>query len=254
MVVPPPTRVVDQQWISHARSTIWRGLAVVLLCAIACPVSAAELMVTRGKWEVLFQAGRLAGKRKFPEHSPLTSLTDLELTGAVKDPFHLGQFKIDGEFGLSNGLASRVSGRNAAMLLLSEVGDFELESRMTAEGLGGWFWLLGWKDGHGYAIYNPTLKTSGSPWVMCELRGGVGIESSAKEIRRWEWKKPQLLKMSIVGGRLNLSVGSQAIAEDVATPNYHPGSLILGTYDTPYGAKPVQIQSIRYRSVMVSGN
>ncbi len=227
---------------------------VSVLCLCTGTLSAADLKITRGKWETLFQARRQVGQQPLPENSPVKNLLKLDLKGADTDPFHLGPFVINGEFSTENGLLTRTGGRNAAVELVSDVEGFELEGRIAAAGTGGWFWLLGWDQGHGYALYNPTLRTSGSPWIISEFRGDQGIKSTIVEINRWEWREPETLKMSVIDSRLNLAVGTSIIARDVELVNYHNGSLMMGRYDTPYGPRTVQVQSLRFRRVTVSGD
>lgn len=212
----------------------------------------AEPKITKGKWEVLYQAKKSSGVKPLPKTSGLTNLTELKLSGSMKqDRFHLGEFAINGEFGLGEGLLTRTTGRSAAVELVSDVGDFELEGQINAESLGGWFWLIGWKDGHGYGIYNVTLKTSGSPWFLSEFRGGVGIAETHQEINRYEWRGMEPLRLSVIENRLNLQVGTALLARELELPSYHAGAIILGTYDTPYGPRDLRIQSVRYRKVVV---
>lgn len=224
----------------------------VIAVAAANASAADEVVVTREKWEVLFQAKRKAGQSPLPETLAIKNLADLKLTGGYRqDPFHLGKYAINGEFGINQGLLSRIAGNNAAIELASDLEDFELEALMQANGLGGWYWLFGWNDGHGYAVYNPTLKTSGSPWIISEFRGAIGIADTVKELNRWEWKGPQTLRLSVVASKLNLQVGNVSLARDVAVPNFHKGSLIVGSYDTPYGPRQLQFQNIKLRRVTV---
>ncbi|MDX1965907.1 MAG: hypothetical protein SFV23_01940 [Planctomycetaceae bacterium] len=188
--------------------------------------------------------------KPLPKTSGLSNLTELKLTGSMKrDRFHLGEIAVNGEFGIDQGLLSRTAGRCAAVQLVSEIGDFELEGQINAESLGGWFWLIGWKDGHGYGIYNVTLKTSGSPWFLSEFRGGVGIAETHQEINRYEWRGMESLRLSVIENRLSLQVGTASLARELELPGYHAGAIILGTYDTPYGPRNIRVQGLRYRKV-----
>lgn len=226
------------------------GMLLMVVLTTAGSVSAAEPKLVRGKWTTVFTAKRAPGEKPLPEKGPLTSITQLDLEGVKRaDPFHLGKFAINGEFGLKDGWLTRTSGRNAAVELVPEVGDFELEAVVNAESRGGWFCLLGWKEDHGYGIYNVTYKTSGSPWLIQEFRGEAGIEESLEELNHFEWRGQQVLRMSVIDTKLNLFVGTAQLARDVDLPNYHPGAIRLGTYDTPYGPRELKIQSVRYRTV-----
>ncbi len=231
-----------------------RAILVVVsgMGGVSGVANSAETKLTKGKWEVIHQAKKSAGVKPLPKSGPLTNLAELKLTGSMKqDRFHLGEFAINGEFGLQDGLLARMAGRNAAVQLVSEVGDFELEGQIHTESLGGWFWLVGWKDGHGYGIYNVTLKTSGSPWFLSEFRGGNGIAETHQEINRYEWRGVESLRMSVISNRLTLQVGTAVLAREVELPGYHSGAVIVGTYDTPYGPRELRVQGLRYRKVTV---
>jgi hypothetical protein len=231
-----------------------RQIGFVIVLGLVCGgvfriAAAAEPKQLRGKWETAFQAKRVAGIRPLPEKSLVKSLTELDLQGAIIDPNHLGPFAINGDFGLNDGALAPIAGINTGVELVPELDQFELEANILAEGLGGWFWLVGWRDGHGYVIYNVTLKKSGSPWLLGEFRGGVGVAETFREFNRLEWKGPQPLRLSVIEGKLNLSVGDARLARDVELPNYHPGAIVMGTYNTQYGPRPVRVQSVRTRTV-----
>lgn len=203
------------------------------------------------KWQVLHLASKAPRRGVHPldEKSGLKNLPELNLVGpSPGHPFLLGNFAINGRFGVQDAALMRTEGLNAA-ILLGEVEDFELEGLVNAEGLGGWFWLLGFADGHGYLVYNVTMKTSGSPWQFCEIRGNKAIEESHREINRLEWKGVQPLALSVKAKKLSLRVGSARLADGIDVDNYGKGQLILGTYDTQYGALPVRVSSLRVREI-----
>lgn len=229
------------------------GMAFVVGYSLMVSVGdAAEPVVSRGKWDVLFQSRRSPAPLPLPEDGPLRPVKQLNLKGALHtDPNHLGLFAINGEFGINGGVLQRASGNNTAVQLTEDTGDFELEANVNAEGLGGWFWLLGWKDGHGYCVYNVTLKTSGSPWLISEFRGENGIPETLREFNRLAWKGTQPLKLSVMQSKLTLQVGAATLAKDLELPNYHPGALIVGTYDTQYGPRSPKFQSIRLRPLTI---
>ena len=161
--------------------------------------------------------------------------------------YQLGKFKIDGQWGLQGGLVQRTAGKNAAMIL-AEAEDFELEGVIDAEGVGGWFWLLGWKDGKGHGLYNITFRQSGSPWFFTQFDDGDAVEE-AQELHKYRWQGPQPFWMSVNKQKLNLTIGPEktAFIRDLPLPDYQPGQIILGSYDTKYGPKDVKIYSLRIR-------
>ena len=54
--------------------------------------------------------------------------------------------------------------------------------------------------------------------------------------------------MSVENKKLNLKIGNRtAVIRDMPLPNYQRGQIILGTYDTRYGPKDIQIRSLRIR-------
>ncbi len=202
------------------------------------------------RWKIIHQPPRraTAAVRPLPKKFPAEVLGEFSFHGPRPgDPFLLGDVEADGEWGIAGGAVRRVKGK-AAMLRLGRGESFELEGIINAEGLGGWFLLMGWKDGHGYAFYNVTLKESGSPWLVCEFRDAKGIESTHREISRYDWKGPRPFRMTVDNGKLTVTAGKETLADQLELPNYHEGDLILGTYNTRYGAKPVQIHSLRVRA------
>jgi hypothetical protein len=240
------------RWLLVVVLSVTIGLVHGLTTPPGTMATAAEPKFERGKWQVAFQSKKLPGVRPLPEESLVKSLVQLDLQGShTKDPYHLGAYAINGDFGLHGGLLTRIAGKNAAVQLAEQLDEFELEAGIQAESLGGWFWLIGWHDGHGYVLYNVTLKTSGSPWLLAEFRGGNGIAETLREINRLEWKGSQGFQLSVVQQKLNVMVGDARIARDIELPNYHPGAVIVGTYDTPYGPRELSLQGVRHRTVKV---
>ena len=201
-----------------------------------------------GPWKVL----HLAAKAKktllrLPEDGPIQPIDELVLTGPeVGHPFLFGQYAINGQFGITGGLLQPSSGLNAACLL-GTADHFELEGLVNAEGLGGWFLLFGWAEGRGQMIYNVNMKTSGCLWNTFRLVRGVAVKESHAELNRFEWKGGLPLQCRVANNLLSLRVGTVQIVSDLELTDYAPGEIILGTYDTKYGARPLKIQSLRIR-------
>jgi len=205
-------------------------------------------LVPERNWQVLFSGEPTKRKTVIPlDKFPMLANDTLEFVGPRPgDAYQLGKFQTDGQWGIHQGLVRRIAGSNAA-LTLAEAEDFELEGRINAEGVGGWFWLLGWKDGNGYGLYNITFKKSGSPWFTTEFEDGDAL-NSGEELHKYRWKGEQPFWLSVENKKLNLKVGKRtAVIRDMPLPNYQRGQIILGTYDTRYGAKDVQIRSLRIR-------
>ncbi len=203
-------------------------------------------------WKVLFRGRpRHRGTAALPNDSPLKTLQPFEFQGPRPgDPFLLGKFAADGQWGVHNGELARIDGKNAAVQLV-EADDFDLQAVVRADGLGGWFCLIGWDDqsGEGYAVYNVTLKVSGSPWLVVHFRDRRGDEETHREFARLDWKGYQPLVLRVANKSLSLQVGRQVLAKNLALPDYRQGRVILGTYDTRYGPKAVRIRSLRMRAL-----
>lgn len=198
------------------------------------------------KWVTLYRPRRRSGNGQLPEGSPLEVLTNFEVTGPRPgDPFQFGEFQSIGKWIEMRG-ALQTSGKNA-VLKIARAEDFTLEGQFFGEGLGGWFLLIGWDNGHGYGLMNVTLKESGSPWLISEFRDSKSIENTYTELHRLDWKGVQPLRLSVSDKKLTLQVGRERIAESFELPNYHEGAIILGTYDTRYGPKQARIHSLRIR-------
>lgn len=184
-----------------------------------------------------------------PKKSKLVPLDDLQFTGPrPSHPFVLGNFAADGHWGLINGAVGVIDGKNAA-LQLAWAEDFELEGIIEQTGLGGCFWLLGWDEGRGYALSNVVMKDSGSPWFLSEFRGGKAIEDRTLELEKFDWQGDQPFRLKIQENTFSLDVGRFHLFDRLPIEAYQPGRLIIGTYDTRYGAKGLRIKSLKIRAI-----
>lgn len=202
------------------------------------------------KWKVLVNPAKpRAGLVELTKKSPIQNVGEFTLTGPmVGHPFGLGEFATDGRWAMVDGVATPVDGKNA-LIHLTAADEFEMEGVITQEKFGGWLMLIGWNQGHGYSLSNVTLKESGSPWFLCEYRGSKAIESTNNEVKHFEWKGDQPLRMLVKDKKLTVIVGKTSIVEEYPLENYTAGDLFLGTYDTRYGPKPIGVRSLRVRAV-----
>jgi hypothetical protein len=201
------------------------------------------------KWTVLVAPNKGAsGIKPLPTKGKLTNYGDLSLTGPKPGhPFVMGDFDVDGDFSLVNGGLERTSGSNAAVLL-PKADQFELEGMMEQIEFGGWFVLVGWEDGRGYLLSNPTMKESGSPWFFSELRGGVAIPEGTNQHPDLEWLKLQPFKLTVAEKKFTMEVGKRKVLDGLEMENYAPGRVVLGVYNTRYGPKKIRINSLRMRA------
>lgn len=203
------------------------------------------------KWKVLVNPVKpRAGLVELTKKSPIQNVGEFTFTGPmVGHPFGLGEYAADGRWALVDGVARPGGGKNALVHLVA-ADQFEMEGVIHQEKYGGWLMLIGWNQGHGYSLSNVTLKESGSPWFICEYRGGKAIESTNNEVKHFEWKDDQPLRMLVKEKKLTVVVGKTSIVEDYPLENYTAGDLFLGTYDTRYGPKPIGVRSLRVRAVV----
>jgi len=203
------------------------------------------------KWIVLVNpVAKIRGRRPLPEKGLIQNFPDLRFTGPRPGhPFVLGDFADDGDFGLVDGALQIVTGSSAAVQL-PEAGDFELEGIMEHTDFGGWFMAVGWGDGRGYVLSNATLRESGSPWFLSELRGGAAIPDGTEDLEHFEWLRTQPFRLVVSNKELTLEVGKKTVADHIAMTNYEPGRVLLGVYDTRYGPKKLRVHSLRMRSLV----
>jgi len=206
------------------------------------------------KWVVLVNpSARVRGRRPLPENGPIQNLQELKFTGPKpKHPFVLGEFAEDGEFGLVDGALQQVSGGSAAVQF-PEADEFELEGIMEHTEHGGWFMAVGWDSGRGYVLSNVTMKDSGSPWHVTELRGSAATPDGTEELEHFEWLRSQPFRLSVSKKELTLEVGERTVADHVAMPHYEKGRVLLGVYNTRYGPKKLRVQSLRMRALTEDG-
>ncbi len=226
----------------------WFGWSIGEHCHGADP-TAPNTSFPKKRWTVLHLEKKPSKLPKvIPTKSHLKPLFGLKLIGShPEEPFLFGKFTSASSWYIENGYLQPVEPQNSA-LHLGVAEDFELQGIFNVEGQGGWYMLLGWENQHGYLLHNVTLKKSGSPWHLEEIRGSKGILETHQEFYRHEWKGDQQFRLSIKDKQLTLKVGDEVLTEKFLLPNYHTGELILGTYTTPYGPKPLKVRSLRIRS------
>lgn len=241
-------------WIRTASMSV--SVALIYLSSLSTAQDAddeddAELELTvTDSWEYLHRAGRRArGRRPLPANSRIEPLDDLRFTGpAPGHPFVLGNYVADGTWGVVNGGIQLVDGYNAAFRLAT-ARDFELEGTIDMREYGGWFLLIGWRDGRGYSISNVTMRESGSPWFITEYRGDAAIPEAHEEIIQHEWRREQEFTVTVKENLLTFTLGRLDVLDEQALPNYDGGDVIFGVYDTRYGPRPVSIRVLRIRSL-----
>jgi hypothetical protein len=207
------------------------------------------------KWLVLLQPNRRApGVRVIPEKSQIKNVKELAFTGPQPGhPFVIGDYQEEGDFGLVDGVLQPVSGKNSA-IQLPTADQFELEGVMEHIEFGGWYLLVGWDEGRGYLVSNATMKESGSPWHVTEMRGSAAVPESSKQITKSEWLNSQPFKLLVKDAALTLEVGGKKVINQHAMDNYAAGQVVLGVYDTRYGPKKLRIRSLRMRSLAKAEN
>ncbi len=232
------------------------NLLEIILVALGLPVcmhasdpKAEPTVDLSSEWTILHTIKDAPRKPSpVPEDSRLEPLDTLDLEGLPKADINLiGHYGIDGDWGVDRGWIRQTSGSTAA-LKLATAEDFEFDGQVNAAGLGGWFLLFGWRDNHGYIIYNVQLKTSTSPWLLCEIRGGEFIPETHRELTRYSWGGSLVTKLSVQDKRVTLRAGKRRIASDVELPNYHAGDVIIGTYKSQYGPKKLRLGNLRIRA------
>lgn len=228
---------------------IW-GWSVWLALPVQAQPEEYEGVVAGEKWTVLHSLRRpTRNPVRLPQNTPVISLEELQFTGP--EPSHqfiLGNFAVDGEFGLMAGYVQLIKGRNAAMQL-AWADQFELQGTMAQTGLGGWFLLIGWDQGRGHSVFNFTTKESGSPWFISEFRGHRAIDGRTVKLSPLEWKREQPFQVVLRDDELSITVGKFKVIEDYPLENYSPGNIVLGVYDTAYGPRPLRIKELRIRAL-----
>ncbi len=228
----------------------FRCLPLIVACLLATTavVSADEPPIRFGPWKVLYRGSSKTSISQLSDDKfPFQPLDQFTITGEMAtDPFRLNQVQVDGTWAVTRGVLHQANGRSAA-IKLGRAEDFELEMGINAEGEGGWFLLYGYNDGQGHGLYNVTLKTSGSPWFVSQFARGHGLKGTDQEIARYECRGDEPILIRVAGGKLTVSISRRTLIEDLDLPDYEAGDIILGTYDTKYGPKPIKIYGIRLR-------
>lgn len=228
-------------------------LAVPLQSALAWESDSEVTPKLAEGWNVLLKIeNRSPTPTPLPEDSLLRPVQDLKLRGPhVGHPFLLGDFETNGSWHIVDRELLRTGGENA-LLELPEVENFEVEGSFASERLGGMLFLLGWTPDHsGYVLYNPTMKTkaSGSPWHLCRFEKGQLVEGEDREVARYEWDGVKSIKWSINQAQLSLTIGTKRLLKELPLPNYQPGKVMFGTYNTRYGPKLLRVRSLRIREI-----
>ncbi|WP_437204806.1 hypothetical protein [Planctomicrobium sp. SH664] len=238
---------IGSQKITRALA-LWAFLFVPAGFAFAQPEGYAGNVAT-DKPLLLYRLTPTRQPVAIPPKLKITSLDSLQFTGPrPSDPFVLGNFAADGSWGIANGYLQALSGKNSAVQLCW-ADQFELTGVAKMAGFGGWFLLLGWDQGRGYAVHNPTLMQSGSPWFLSELRGTKAIEGRTMEFDKFEWKGEQPFSIKVANSNLTVTVGKFTVINTVPLHNYSAGSIVVGVYDTKYGPRAVGIKSLSIRAL-----
>ncbi|HVJ85555.1 MAG TPA: hypothetical protein VM452_07905 [Caulifigura sp.] len=234
------------------------GLAALLIASVACALAAdkpaakpEKVFTLSDKWVVLVNPNaKIRGRRPLPDKGLIQNFPELKFTGPRPGhPFVLGDFADDGDFALVDGALQQANGASA-VVQFPEADEFELEGVMEQTEFGGWFLAVGWADGRGYVLSNVTMRESGSPWFLTELRGGVAIPDGTEDLDHFEWPRlPQPFRLSVSNKELTFEVGKKTVADHCAMSNYEKGRVLLGAYDTRYGPKKLRILSLRMRSL-----
>ncbi|WP_437192117.1 hypothetical protein [Planctomicrobium sp. SH527] len=229
------------------------GITFILLFGVSDLLRAQpedfEGVIAKPKVEVIYSPIRLkAAQGTFPKSLRVKELHNLEFTGPKPShPFVLGNFSSDARWAVVNGYLQSVSGNDGA-IQLAWANEFQLDGVIEQAGVGGWFMLVGWDEGRGFAIHNVTMKESGSPWFITEFRGGKAIEGRFQEFPKFEWKGEQPFQLQIVDEKLTLTIGRHRLFEEQVLPGYTEGQIILGIHDTRYGPRPLRIKSLKIQS------
>lgn len=179
----------------------------------------------------------------------VVAIDELQFVGPrPTHPFVLGNFAADAKWGVANGWLTVAQGKNAA-LQLAWADQFELEGVMEQTGQGGWFLLLGWQNGRGYALSNVEMQKSGSPWFLTEFRGGKAIPDRTQEFDKFSWQGVQPFQLTVNDNALSLTIGKFKLFDRLPLEDYTPGQLILGTYDTRYGPKALRVRTLTIRAL-----
>ena len=116
--------------------------------------------------------------------------------------------------------------------------------------LNRWLLVLGWQqeEQEGFVVSNVTLRESGSPWHLDHVHKGRVTLEDHREVTRFAWKETQPFRMAVLDAKLSLAVGEKLLYDALELPEYQPGLVAIGTYDTRYGPKPLRIGSLRIRT------
>ncbi|MDC0273647.1 hypothetical protein OAK91_02825 [Planctomycetaceae bacterium] len=210
-----------------------------------------DIELSETKWTTLLLLKRgPVQPEPIPAKTPLLSMRELEFEGRNIGHAHLlSKCKVDGQFVMQNGFLIPEPEKSAA-LQLPVCDSFALEGKIGLDGEGGWFILLGWdpETSSGYCLYNTELRTQGSPWRLCQIKGAKLVASSEVELIE-EQKVNGIggIEMQVVEKELTLKILNHSIADHYTLKDYTPGAIVFGTYKPRYGPKKMGIQSLRMK-------
>ena len=228
-----------------------RGFIAFLILGVAGASSVelrSEEKVTplTAKWTTLFSGKNAKPANKLPTSGRIQNVADLQLIGPGNGhPLLLGQWSSDGDWRIADG-GIQLSKGHAAALQLARVTNFELNGELELEDLGGWFFLIGWHEGKGSALYSYTTKLSGTGWWICDFEDGKAVPDSNHQLKDFEWKHQQDFTLTAHQGELTLKVGKRFVCEKEKILA-QAGDLMLGVYDTQYGPRKMKLANLRIR-------
>ncbi|QDT39022.1 hypothetical protein [Stratiformator vulcanicus] len=221
-------------------------LFMVLGLVSALPMAGAadpDPLQLERRWTVIAPP---AGQK--PGQSPFESLTDFKFVGPNNDPNVIGEYKADGEWGLSGRVFQQTSGE-AAAVKLGRAEDFSLEAVANFDGTGGWFLMMGSDGEAGHVLSHSSLRQN-DYWRTYPLRGGradkFGVKTHSDSFRP---RGDQPMWIIVKDGKLSLRIGETVVLREHELDGYAEGDIVLGSFKNQYGVKLLKFKALRVRAL-----
>lgn len=184
-----------------------------------------------------------------PKEKPVySSLDTLQLTHGKSDINDIRKYSVDGQFLWTVGCVERTGGPSAA-LSFGKFDDFTFESSADYGREGGSFILIGWdvETGSGYLIRDLQLRTM-AWWSIDEMKDGSTVPNTHHLITdKIRVNGRNSFRLSVSNNELDFDIGNNSLLKGHKLPNYREGSLILASYPSQYGPRPIKIFTARIR-------
>ena len=140
------------------------------------------------------------------------------------------------------------TGGDRTALQIAVARDFEIEGVLEFGNEGGMFWLLGWDFDSGYVLPYSGLRTTAGTAINRIDDGKPNFDKDVTSGRHARLRGDTHFRIIMINKRLTLEYNDKPVFKNVELPDYEEGAIMLGTFPSQYGARPLNLKALRVRA------